>query len=199
MTRTLYLVRHGEHADAEHGVEDGPLSKRGIRQAQAIAKRLKHVEFDGAWYSPAQRAEHTMQVIAETIEGVETQPSSLLLECVPTGVVAGMPEAYAPFFGSYSEADTDAGRAQMSDAVADFMGVNRAGTELLVTHNFVIAWFVREAMLSPEWRWLAINQANCGLTVLHQQSGRPWTMRVHNDVGHLPPTIRTGLPPDSVY
>jgi hypothetical protein len=46
MTRTLYLVRHGEHLDAEHGVPDGGLSKRGVRQSHAIAKRLKNIEFE---------------------------------------------------------------------------------------------------------------------------------------------------------
>jgi hypothetical protein len=29
VTHYLYLVRHGEHLDAEHGLEDGPLSPRG--------------------------------------------------------------------------------------------------------------------------------------------------------------------------
>lgn len=199
MTRTLYLVRHGEHTDAEHGVPDGPLSRKGVRQAQAIAKRLKYINFDSAWFSPAQRAAETMEVIGESIPKLDPQPSSLLLDCVPTGFIEGTPEAYEPFFGSYTTAETEAGRAQMDDAVAEFLSSSRTGKELIVTHNFVIAWFVREVMLSPEWRWLAINQANCGLTVLHQMSGRPWTMRVHNDVGHLSQSLRTGLPADSVY
>lgn len=199
MTRTLYLVRHGEHLDAEHGVPDGPLSKKGVRQAQAIAKRLKPIEFDAAWYSPVQRAAETMEVIQSSLSGIEAEPSSLLLDCVPTGIVDGTPEAYESFFGSYTEDELSAGRAQMGDAVAEYLGAARAGKELLVTHNFVIAWFVREVMVSPEWRWLAINQANCGLTVLHQQAGRPWTLRVHNDVGHLPTSLRTGLPADSEY
>ena len=199
MTRTLYLVRHGEHIDAEHGVPDGPLSKRGVRQAQAIAKRLKYIDFEAAWFSPAQRSAETMDTIADSIPKLKPQPSSLLLDCVPTGFIEGTPEAYEPFFGSYTEAETEAGRAQMDDAVAEFLSSKRTGKELLVTHNFVIAWFVREVMLSPEWRWLAINQANCGLTVLHQMPGRPWTLRVHNDVGHLLPSLRTGLPDDSVY
>lgn len=199
MTRTLYLVRHGEHIDAEHGVPDGSLSKRGVKQAQAIAKRLKGVDFDASWYSPAERSEETMNVLSDTISNLKPQPSSLLLDCVPTGIVEGTPDAYLPFFGGYTDDELEAGRAQMADATAEFLASSRSGKELLVTHNFVIAWFVREVMVSPEWRWLAINQANCGLTVLHQQSGRPWTMRVHNDVGHLSPSIRTGLPDDSDY
>ena len=56
------------------------------------------------------------------------------------------------------------------------------------------AWFVREVLGAPEWRWISINQANCGLTVLHQKPGRPWTLLTHNDTGHLPVELRTGLP-----
>lgn len=199
MSRTLYLVRHGEHLDAEHGVPDGGLSKRGARQAQAIAKRLRGIEFDAAWYSPAQRAAETMEAIESLIPGLNPQPSSLLLDCIPSGFVDGTPEAYESFFGAYTDAEIEAGSAQMTDAVAEFLGSARQGKELIVTHNFVIAWFVREVMLSPEWRWLGINQAHCALTVLHQMPGRPWTLRVHNDVGHLPETLRTGLPAESVY
>ena len=43
MTHYLYLVRHGEHLDAEHGLEDGPLSPRGRRQAELLADRLWRV------------------------------------------------------------------------------------------------------------------------------------------------------------
>lgn len=199
MTRTIYLVRHGEHLDAEHGVPDGELSKKGVKQAKAIAKRLERIDFEAAWFSPAQRAAETMEVISGAIPGLNPQPSSLLLDCVPTGIVPGTPEAYEPFLDAYTADETDAGRAQMADAVAEFLGASRNGKELIVTHNFVIAWFVREVMQSPQWRWLGINQANCGLTVLYQMPGRPWTLRVHNDVGHLPQQIRTGLPDDSVY
>ncbi|HET8779745.1 MAG TPA: histidine phosphatase family protein, partial [Agromyces sp.] len=35
---------------------------------------------------------------------------------------------------------------------------------------------------------------NCGLTVLTQKTGRPWSLLVHNDMAHLPPELRTGLP-----
>ncbi|GAA3596634.1 histidine phosphatase family protein [Klugiella xanthotipulae] len=194
MTRTLYLVRHGEQVDAEHGIPDGTLSERGELQARAIAERFAGLTFDAAWHSPLKRAEETVRVMAQTLPLLDSQPSSLLLDCVPTGRVEGMPEVYAPFFGSYTADETEAGRAQMADATAEFLGGKIDTHELLVTHNFVIAWFVREAMDAPEWRWLGINQANCGLTIIQQRPGRPWTLLVHNDLSHLPVDLRTGLP-----
>jgi probable phosphoglycerate mutase len=195
MPHYLYLVRHGEQQDAEHGMPDGPLSARGIRQAQLLAERLGGVPFTGAWHSPLQRAVETARIIAEWMPALTPEPSPLLFDCIPSGKSPETPAAYDPFFGSVTEADVDAGRAQMSDAAAEFLQ-SRPGDrhDLLITHNFVIAWFVREVLGAPEWRWVNINQANCGLTVLLQKPGRPWSLLTHNDLGHLPVELRTGMP-----
>ncbi|HUG51159.1 MAG TPA: phosphoglycerate mutase family protein, partial [Terrimesophilobacter sp.] len=80
MSHFLYLVRHGEQQDAEHGMPDGPLSARGKRQAQAIAKRLGGVPFTGAWHSPLQRAQETAQIMTETMPGLTPVPSALLFD-----------------------------------------------------------------------------------------------------------------------
>jgi serine/threonine-protein phosphatase PGAM5 len=102
---------------------------------------------------------------------------------------------FEPFFGSITEAEVEAGRAQMDDAVSAFL-VRRTEDvhELLITHNFVIAWFVREVLQTPDWRWMTLNQAHCGLTVIAQKQGRPWTLLSHNDLSHLPKELQTGLP-----
>lgn len=195
MVNTLYLVRHGEQIDAEHGMPDGPLSPRGIRQAQLLAERLGGVPFTGAWHSPLQRAAETARIVAERLPSITPEPSALLFDCIPSGKEPDTPTSYDPFFGSVTEADIEAGKAQMDDAVAEFLRTRRGEHhELLITHNFVIGWFVREVLGAPAWRWITINQANCGLTVLQQKPGRPWTLVTHNDLGHLPFEMRTGLP-----
>jgi serine/threonine-protein phosphatase PGAM5 len=195
VTHYLYLVRHGEQLDAEHGLPDGPLSPRGRRQAQALAERLGGIPFDAAWHSPLQRASGTARIIADRLPALNPEPSPLLFDCVPSGPAAETPSVYDPFFGSVTEAEIEAGSAQMADAVAEFLSASREDRhELLITHNFVIAWFVREVLGAPAWRWVSINQANCGLTVLAQKPGRPWSLVVHNDLGHLPHELRTGLP-----
>lgn len=194
MTHYLYLVRHGEHLDAEHGLEDGPLSPRGRRQAEHLADRLSGVPLDAVWHSPLERAAETARAVAERLPAVTPEPSSLLFDCIPTGPTPDMPAVYEPFFGSYTEVDIDAGAAQMADAVSEFLVRKTDAHELLITHNFVIAWFVREVLDAPQWRWMTINQANCGLTVLAQRPGRPWTLVSHNDLAHLPMELRTGLP-----
>jgi len=191
----LYLVRHGEQLDAEHGMPDGPLSPRGRRQAELLGERLGGVPFDHAWHSPLQRAAETAAIIAAKMPALEPEPSALLFDCIPSGPAPETPKVYEGFFGSVTEAQIEAGSAQMADAAAEFLRSHREDRhDLLITHNFVIAWLVREALGAPDWRWLSINQANCGLTVLTQKSGRPWSLMVHNDLAHLPPELRTGLP-----
>ncbi|OZB80574.1 MAG: histidine phosphatase family protein [Microbacterium sp. 14-71-5] len=195
MTHYIYLVRHGEHQDAEHGLADGPLSPRGRRQAALVADRLSGLPLDAIWHSPLLRAAETARAISERIPAVEAEPSALLFDCVPTGMTEETPAVFEPFFGSITDAEIEAGRAQMGDAVNEFL-VRKPGDvhEVLITHNFVISWFVREVLEAPEWRWMTLNQANCGLTVISQKQGRPWSLVAHNDLSHLPMELRTGLP-----
>ena len=199
MTHYIYLVRHGEQQDAEHGADDGPLSARGRRQAELIAERLSGVPFSSVWHSPLMRASETAGVIADRMPAITPTPSALLFDCVPTGMTEDTPSTYEAFFGSVTEAEVEAGHAQMADAVGEFL-TRKPGDvhELLITHNFVIAWFVREVLGAPEWRWMTLNQANCGLTVLAQKHGRPWTLISHNDLAHLPFELRTGLPENAL-
>ena len=195
MTHYIYLVRHGEHQDAEHGLADGPLSPRGQRQAELIADRLSGLPLDAVWHSPLLRAAETARALAGRLPSVDPEPSALLFDCVPTGMTEETPAVFEPFFGSVTEAEIEAGRAQMSDAVNEFL-VRKTGDvhEVLITHNFVISWFVREVLAAPDWRWMTLNQSHCGLTVIAQKQGRPWTLLTHNDTGDLPMELRTGIP-----
>lgn len=195
MTHYIYLVRHGEHQDAEQGVVDGPLSPRGRRQAEALADRLSGLPLSAVWHSPLERAAETARAVADRLPSVDPQPSALLFDCIPTGMTPETPAVFEPFFGAVTDAQIDAGRAQMSDAVNEFL-VRKPGEvhEVLITHNFVIGWFVHEVLQTPEWRWMTLNQAHCGLTVIAQKHGRPWSLLTHNDLAHLPFELQTGLP-----
>ncbi|NNC13345.1 histidine phosphatase family protein [Planctomonas sp. JC2975] len=195
MPHYLYLVRHGEQQDAEHGMPDGPLSARGKRQATLIAERLSGVPFTSMYHSPLRRAQETAKIMAERLPALSPEPSSLLFDCIPSGPSSDMPKAFESFFGGVTEAEIEAGSAQMSDAVSEFLTPARADRhDLLITHNFVIGWFVRHVFDAPEWRWLGLNQANCGLTIIRVRSAKPPVLVVHNDLGHLPVELRTGMP-----
>jgi broad specificity phosphatase PhoE len=200
MSRYLYLVRHGEQLDAEHGIHDGPLSPRGVRQATLLANRLGGVPFDGAWTSPLQRAQETARIMTARMPALEPEPSALLMDCIPAGPTADLPHAFESFFGGVTEQEIEAGEAQMADAISEWLTPTREDRhDLLITHNFVIAYFVREALGAPIWRWMGLNQANAGLTIIRVRSAKPPVLVTHNDLGHLPPELRTGLPAEQPY
>lgn len=200
MSRYVYLVRHGEQLDAEHGLPDGPLSGRGQRQACAIAERLSGVPFASVRTSPLQRAVETAKLMTEYMPSIEAEPSALLMDCIPAGPTADMPAAFESFYGGVTDEEIAAGEAQMADATAEWLSPSRDDRhDLLITHNFVIAWFVREVFGAPTWRWMGVNQANCGLTIIRVRSAKPPVLVAHNDLGHLPAELRTGLPVDQPF
>lgn len=200
MSRYLYFVRHGEQVDAEYGLPDGPLSPRGKRQAELIAERLSGVPFDRAYTSPMERAVETAQAMTSRMPALEVEPSALLMDCVPSGPTPDMPAVFEPFFGGVTPEEIQAGEAQMADAAAEWLSVTTGDThELLITHNFVIAWFVREVFGASPWRWMGINQAHCGLTIVRVRSTKPAVLVTHNDLGHLPAELRTGLPDEQPF
>uniref|UniRef100_A0A7C2J0R4 Alpha-ribazole phosphatase n=1 Tax=Ammonifex degensii TaxID=42838 RepID=A0A7C2J0R4_9THEO len=68
MGARLYLVRHGEtiwnHALRYQGHADVPLSDRGVKQAEALARRLKDERFAAFYASDLVRALETARIIA---------------------------------------------------------------------------------------------------------------------------------------
>ncbi|WP_091650402.1 histidine phosphatase family protein [Micromonospora pallida] len=72
-------------------------------------------------------------------------------------------------------------------AAVDHFGADSAEDryELVVTHNFVIGWFVRHVLDAPTWRWMSLNQENCGLTIVRWDTNRPPALVCFNDIGHL--------------
>lgn len=80
----LILVRHGEsewnRIGRYQGQEDAPLSDLGLRQAEALAKRLASEQFDAIYASPLQRAKRTGQAIAQYHSGVPFIEEPALLE-----------------------------------------------------------------------------------------------------------------------
>lgn len=64
----LFLVRHGETKANEKGIEAGPLdyplAKKGVKDAEFIAKTLAKVKVDAVYSSPIFRAVETAKILA---------------------------------------------------------------------------------------------------------------------------------------
>jgi serine/threonine-protein phosphatase PGAM5 len=194
--RFLYLMRHGEEAP------DGGLTAVGERQAALAGERLRDVPLAAIYHSPQRRAARTAEIVASCVPGVPAAESRLLDDCIPADPdQAALPPSYARLVAGYSADERAAGARQARQAVERFAGPGgtaATGTDehdLLVSHNFVIGWFVREALAAPPWRWLGLNQQNCALTVLLYRPDMPPSLVSYNDAGHLTAELRwTGFP-----
>ncbi|WP_145500698.1 histidine phosphatase family protein [Streptomyces sp. CFMR 7] len=202
-TRYLHLVRHGEATPDESG-----LTGNGRRQAALLGHRLRGVPFAAVHHGPLPRAEETARLIhAELADGVplhRTEPAGDYVPHFPRR--DELPPESADFFLRFLEGTTpeeqEQGAALARRALDRFTGpVDAEGGEdrheLVVTHNFLVAWLVRDAMHAPAWRWLGLNHANAALTVIRYAPGRPATVLLANDMRHLPADLRwTGFPPE---
>lgn len=65
---TVYLIRHGETEWNRQlrfqGHQDSPLTKTGKRQANALGRRMREINFDDLYTSDLGRARHTAEIIA---------------------------------------------------------------------------------------------------------------------------------------
>ncbi|MFJ3620457.1 histidine phosphatase family protein [Streptomyces iakyrus] len=197
-TRYLYLVRHGEAASEECGLTDG-----GRRQAMLLGQRLRDIPLAAVHHGPLPRAEQTARLIGDQLENVPLRVSEVAGDYVPYMPVRDeLPTESADFFLRFlagaTEEERKHGPALARQALDMFTGpVNGEEDrhELVVTHNFLVAWLVRDAMHAPQWRWLGLNHGNAALTVIRYAPGRPASVLISNDMRHLPPELRwTGFP-----
>jgi serine/threonine-protein phosphatase PGAM5 len=194
-SRYLYLVRHGEADD------DDALTRAGRLQASAAGERLRYISFSAIRHSPMQRAEETADLIADFLPGVPVGASGLLGDYLPP--VSGQPDLPPPYAGllsSYSPEERSEGAELAGAAIQRYARPGgQDDSELIVTHNFLIGWFVRHALDAPDWRWMGLNQCNGGITVILYRTGMPASLVSYNDIGHLPPALRwTGFPAEIV-
>lgn len=199
-TRYLYLVRHGEAVS-----EEGGLTEDGRRQAVLLGRRLRDIPFAAVHHGPLPRAEQTARLIGDQLKNVPLHVSDVAGDYLPyvperEELPAESADLFLRFLAGATEEEREHGPALARQALDLFTGPVDGGEdrhELVVTHAFLVAWLVREAMDAPQWRWLGLNQANAALTVIRYAPGRPASVLVSNDMRHLPPELCwTGFPPE---
>lgn len=198
--RYLYLTRHGEASS-----DDSALTDNGRRQAVLLGERLRGAPLTAIHHGPLARAEQTAQLVCEQLDGVP------LCRAAPAGdYIPYMPQreelpsesadAMLGHLAQFPAEEREQGPGLAQEALAQFTGPvagDEPRHELVVTHNFLIGWLIRAALDAPKWRWMGINHANAALTVIRYTPGRPPSVLLFNDTGHLPADLRwTGFPPD---
>jgi serine/threonine-protein phosphatase PGAM5 len=182
----LYLVRHGEQNGHTRG---GGLSERGRDQAARLGRRLRTTPFDAVHHSPLPRADETARILATHLGQVPVHECDHVADRTPVPSPANRaqyPERWHAWLDTVPEDERDEDAAALTKAV-DHLGATGPDDrhELLVTHNFVIGWFVRHLLDAPVWRWIGLNHDNCALTVARWDPDRPPTLLSYNDTGHL--------------
>jgi probable phosphoglycerate mutase len=199
----VYLVRHGAAGPAPGGDANATeLTDVGRQQAVLLGRRLAGAPLTAIEHSPLPRAAQTAALIGAQLPDVAVTAVDLLGDYVPAAPdLATLPPAYGAFLGRFPAAELAAG-ARLAAAALDRYArpPDPAGSDvhqLLVTHSFLVSWFVRHALDAPPARWLGLNSGNAALTVILYRADRPPTLLVFNDMAHLPPHLRwTGFPAD---
>jgi len=189
--RFLHLVRHGEAGEV------GLLTSSGREQARLAGQRLAALPISAIFHSPQPRAEETATIIAAYLPEAEVHRSGLVDDYVPAVPDMGaLPAAYRSFLAWTTPAQRETGSALAAAAIDRYAHPAPFDThELIITHNFQIAWFVRDALGAPPERWLGLNQANCALTTILYRADRPPVLVRFNDQSHLPAELQwTGFP-----
>lgn len=170
-----------------------------------LGKRLATAPLTAIHHSSLPRARQTAELIAGQLGGVPLRSTEKAGDHVPYVPQRDeLPPEFADVllsrFADFTEEELRRGPALAREALAEFTGPvegDEPRHELVVTHNFLVAWFVRAAHDAPDWRWMGMNQGNASLTVIRYAPDRPSTVLIHNDMGHLPEELRwTGFPPE---
>ncbi|MFF3063641.1 histidine phosphatase family protein [Oerskovia sp. NPDC057915] len=191
-TRHLYLARHGA-ADAF-----GELTDVGRRQSDLLGRRLARVPVTAVWHSPLPRAAASAAVVARHLPGARVAEAPELVDHVPyVPAPSETPASWTGFFDGWDEGEAAAGRRTADALVARFgtppdPGTGSAGDvhQVLITHDYPIAWLVRHTLGAPPARWLGLNSASTALTVIDLRDGLPPTLVMFNDQSHLPDGLR---------
>ncbi|AEV82319.1 phosphoglycerate mutase [Actinoplanes sp. SE50] len=167
--RHLWIARHAFANEDETG-----LTGDGEQQAALLGKRLADVPLTAVHHSPLARAVQTATIVAAHLPPeVPLHPADELDDQFPTP-------------------------ANSAGMIARFTGAAPVEThELVITHAFQVAWFVRDALEAPEDRWRGLNSCNAGLTLIRYFPGQKPRVIMFNDVSHLPASLQwTGFPPE---
>ena len=193
--RTVYLVRHGHYA-ADPAIDEkvGPaLSPIGVAQARLVGARIGALplQLDGLYASPMQRARDTAAVIAGDLDDPRFNIVDDLAECTP-------PSRDATVMAKEKPADLAACRAQFDRAFARFFqpAQGRERSDLLVCHGNVIRSLVVRALGVDADAWLAMSAGHASITKVRIQPDGSFKVIAVGDVGHLPPSLRTGASGD---
>jgi probable phosphoglycerate mutase len=205
----LYLIRHGEseaNLKRLHNTPETALTETGLKQARAIAERLKEFDIDFIYSSTQKRALQTAEVVAGILKlPIETWGD--ITEVKTPSVNWGKPsddseaneiekqiaQNYSKGNWKHSDEETFLEVKARAESVLNHLLAKHKGQKVLcVSHTSFIKMVALTAItgeyMTPdlylkfrEHAWVH----NSGVTVLEYRDGRGWILATWNDTSHL--------------
>ncbi|MHC5372831.1 histidine phosphatase family protein [Enterococcus sp. LJL120] len=151
MTKTLYLMRHGETLfnvlNKIQGSCDSPLTEKGISQAQAAARYFSQQEivFDHAYCSTQERASDTLEIVTDQsyqrLKGIKEmsfgayEGERQLLQPMPH-------EKYSDYYQQFGGETIQELRTRVSGTLTSLMEMPDYQSVLAVSHSGAIYSFL---------------------------------------------------------
>lgn len=205
----IYFVRHGESEGNKkntHQNVNTPLSDKGIKQAEALAKRLKDVHFDIIYSSDSLRAKQTAEIInKETKTNIEYWPD--LVEMRMSSEIRGksvddpevikikklIHENYYKGNFKYSDEETFDELNERSKRVLKHLEEKHGNqTVLVVSHSTAIKATVGRIVFDDELTPKVLLKMrfhlwanNTGVTICEKHPKYGWQLNTWNDMTHL--------------
>ncbi|MXX93644.1 MAG: histidine phosphatase family protein [Chloroflexi bacterium] len=206
--RNIILVRHGETqgniGDRLQGQFDAPLTDKGVRQAQALSRRLANTDFNAVYASDLQRAVHTAQSILNNRSNIEIQLRPELRELhygtyenTSWSVVQNEDPT---FFKRFIEWETrPSAKYPGGESVTDlWQRVGNFANELLTNHSeeatilivahggslqALLAQFLA-LRITDQWHF-HFDNTSVSIIKEHPMAPRVWQATLFNDTSHL--------------
>lgn len=170
MTKTLYLMRHGQtrfnHLKRIQGASDSPLTDLGIEQARQAGAYLAHIDFDAIYSSTQERAVDTAELVSGRTDIIRLKG----LKEMDFGTFEGQSESlnpplrpgigYGDYFIQHSGEGSVAVRERMKETLSQILAKHQEGeTILAVSHGAAIALFYRGVLAHPP----QVRMSNCAI------------------------------------
>lgn len=196
----LILIRHGQTEwnvqRRAQGQTDIPMDENGLRQARAVARRLRTDNIDGLYTSPLSRAHVTAAEIGALI-GIEPIVMPELTE-IQFGLWEGrtfneLKAIYPALFEQWSAAPYGC-RAPQAETLEEILFrvrpvVRRIAAycrnAVIVSHTLPLKLIIADAIGLDFNRIHHLKLDNCGYTLLNMDNNGQGSLMVMNDISHM--------------
>jgi len=175
----LYLVRH---ADKEKEGENPNITKKGIRQAKLLGKRIKKLRVDEFYCSDLNRARQTAEIVSKEIKLKPKQKTSL-----------------REFEGETIKQSKDKwekeDRKRYKELISFLKKITKASvreTNILIighgiSNRIIIAYFLKISLK----RTIVFRQNETCINFLYwAEKYKNWRLETMNDISHIPERLK---------